>query len=178
MIITGQTIKEGVVTDIMYRQKVMKTIDEKVDYLAQLFKIKSGVRSQAANNILNSIGASFVQDPNKDYSKSLESVKKTIEQLREEGKLSKVLEEKYNNVNEKIEENKNHPNDFIKEAGVCEISEYPKYQSIVHQVIDDVVPTILQDVSSIRTDITNNNSIEKGLTIGEYTCKLVFQKAK
>ncbi|MEI7563546.1 MAG: hypothetical protein WCJ39_08175 [bacterium] len=80
----------------------MKTIDAKVDYLAKLLKIKSGVRSDAATNILNSIDIAFAKEPGKDYIKPLQEVKKTIEQLRLEGKSSKKLEAKYNEIVGKI----------------------------------------------------------------------------
>jgi hypothetical protein len=39
--ITGQTIKDGIVTAITYKQKVMNTLDAKIDYLASQMKIKS-----------------------------------------------------------------------------------------------------------------------------------------
>ncbi|MEI6671932.1 MAG: hypothetical protein WCL02_00785 [bacterium] len=79
----------------------MTTIDAKVDYLAKLCKIKSGVRANVATNILNSITIDVAKNPGKDYSKSLEEVKNTIEQLRQEGKLSTDLEKKYNEIQEK-----------------------------------------------------------------------------
>ncbi|MCX6824851.1 MAG: hypothetical protein NTY80_01385 [candidate division SR1 bacterium] len=100
--ITGQTIKEGVVTDISYQQKIINSLDAKTEYLSKLIKIKSNIKTYVAKNILNSIDADVSKNPNKDYSKSLQEVKKTIEQLRQEGKSSPSLEKKYMEIEIKI----------------------------------------------------------------------------
>lgn len=100
--ITGQTIKEGVVTDISYQQKIINSLDAKTEYLSKLIKIKSNIKTYVAKNILNSIDADVSKNPNKDYSKSLQEVKKTIEQLRQEWKSSPSLEKKYMEIEIKI----------------------------------------------------------------------------
>jgi len=41
----------------------MNTIDVKVDYLARLMKIKSGVRADVAKNVLNSIDVGLSNEP-------------------------------------------------------------------------------------------------------------------
>ena len=71
-------------TDISYTQKIMNTIDTKIDYLAKQMKIKSGVRVDVVNNILNTIDVGLVKESGKDYSKQLQELKNTIEQLRQE----------------------------------------------------------------------------------------------
>ncbi|MEI8009502.1 MAG: hypothetical protein WCI00_09450 [bacterium] len=85
-------------TDIAYTQKIMNTIDTKIDYLAKQMKIKSGVRADVAKNILNTIDIDLVKEPGKEYSKPLQELKNTIEQLGQEGKLPISLEKKYNEI--------------------------------------------------------------------------------
>ena len=96
--ITDITKKEWIVTDISYTQKIMNTIDTKIDYLAKQMKIKSGVRVDVVNNILNTIDVGLVKESGKDYSKQLQELKNTIEQLRQEWKLPINLEKKYNEI--------------------------------------------------------------------------------
>lgn len=106
--------QEWVVTDISYKQKIMKTIDQKVDYLAGLLKIKSSLRADTAINILNSMNVAFKQwKLSQDkYQQHMKNIETCIDNLKQEGKQNKKLEEKYEAMKKRIEntevrENKN-----------------------------------------------------------------------
>ncbi|MCX6822954.1 MAG: hypothetical protein NTX91_03060 [candidate division SR1 bacterium] len=178
--VTGLTEKEGVVTDISYTQKVMKTIDAKVDYLAKLMKIKSGVRSSAATNILNSIDISLVKEPGKDYTKPLQEVKKTIEQLRLEGKSSKNLEAKYNEIVGKTRGEKEHistTTEIIKEAPKAKETKQTETVSPekVNENIMKESETLENDVAALGKDLemsTEDNTIESKIPFAEKASKM------